>query len=88
VSVFASEPECEVPDRPPLVAIEVLSPDDRIGYLIPKLDEYQRWGVANIWLADPEDRKLLVYRADGLHEVDQLELPALGIVLSKRDIFG
>lgn len=87
VAVFASEPESEVPDHPPLVAIEVLSPDDRIGYVVPKLDEYRRWGVMNIWLADPEDRKLLVYRGDGLHEAEHLELPELGIVLSKADIF-
>ena len=78
----------EVPDHPPLVAIEILSPDDRIGYVVPKLDEYRRWGVAHIWVADPEDRKLLVYGADGLHEVEQLELPALGIVLTKNEIFG
>ena len=88
VAVFASEPDTEVPDHPPLVAIEILSPDDRIGYEVPKLDEYRRWGVANIWVADPEDRKLLVYGADGLHEVEQLELPALGIVLTKNEIFG
>ncbi len=87
VAVFTCEPESEVPDHPPLVAIEVLSPDDRIGYVVPKLDEYRQWGVAYIWLADPEDRKLLVYRHDGLHEVEQLELPEFGIVLAKNDIF-
>jgi Uma2 family endonuclease len=75
VAVFATEPLGEVPD-------------DRIGYVVPKLDEYRRWGVQHIWLADPEDRKLLVYRGDGLHEVEQLELPEFGIVLSKNDIFS
>jgi len=88
VAVFTSEPESEVPDLPPLVAIEVLSPDDRIGYIVPKLDEYRQWGVPHIWVADPEDRKLLVYNADGLHEVTQLELPQYGIVLTKDAIFG
>jgi Uma2 family endonuclease len=88
VAVFASEPQSEVPDQPPLIAVEVLSPDDRIGYVVPKLNEYRRWGVAHIWVADPEDRKLLVYRADGLHEVEQLELPEYGIVLSKNEIFS
>jgi Uma2 family endonuclease len=88
VAVFASEPASEVPDHPPLAAIEVLSPDDRIGYVVPKLDEYRRWGVAHIWVADPEDRKLLVYGDDGLHEVEQLELRELGIVLTKSEIFS
>ena len=48
VAVFAAEPDSEVPDHPPMVAIEVLSPDDRIGYVVPKLDEYRRWGVTRL----------------------------------------
>ena len=55
VAVFTSEPASEVPDHPPLVAIEVLSPDDRIADVEGKLEEYRQWGVANIWIADPED---------------------------------
>lgn len=88
VAVFASRPPSQVPDHPPLVAIEVLSPDDRIGYIVPKLEEYRQWGVANIWVADPEDRKLFVYGTNGLHEVEQLELPQYAIVLTKDAIFA
>ena len=72
----------------PLIAIEVLSPDERIGYVVPKLDEYRRWGVQNIWIADPEDRKLLVYDEAGLHEVEQLEVRHLAIVLTKDEVFS
>lgn len=61
IAVFAHEPMEEVPSTAPLVAIEILSPDDRIGYIIPKLEEYRRWGVTHIWVADPEDRKLFTY---------------------------
>jgi Uma2 family endonuclease len=87
VAVFASNPDSQVPDHPPLIAIEILSPDDRIGYVMPKLDEYRSWGVENIWVADPDDRKLLVYDGAGLHEVEQLELPELAIILTKSEIF-
>ncbi|MBM3754310.1 MAG: Uma2 family endonuclease [Acidobacteria bacterium] len=88
IAVFATEPKDNVPDHPPLVAIEVLSPDDRIGYVVPKLEEYRQWGVAHIWAADPDDRKLFVYGANGLHEVEQLELPQYSIVLTKDAIFS
>jgi Uma2 family endonuclease len=47
VAVFESEPSEEVPSSPPLVVIEVLSPDDRIGYIVPKLEEYLRIDV--VW---------------------------------------
>src|SRR5438132_11484624 len=74
IAVFEHEPVEEVPSTPPLVAIEILSPDDRIGYIVPKLDEYRQWGVRHIWLADPEDRKLFTYGETGLHEVIELSL--------------
>ena len=47
IAVFEGEPEGEVPSTPPLVAIEILSPDDRIGYIVPKLKDYRQWGVRN-----------------------------------------
>jgi len=88
VAVFAGEPEEEVPSTPPLVAIEILSPSDTIGYLVPKLAEYRQWGVRHIWLADPDSRKLFTYGDAGLHEVTELSLPAHGIVLTLADVFG
>ena len=88
VAVFEGEPEEEVPPTPPLVAVEILSPDDRIGYIVPKLDEYRRWGVRHIWLADPDNRKLFTYGDTGLHEVTELTLPEHKIVLGQADVFG
>ena len=88
VAVFENEPEEEVPSTPPLVAIEILSLDDRVGYVIPKLEEYRRWGVRHIWLADPDNRKLFTYGDAGLHEVTELNLPQHGIVLTLADVFG
>ncbi len=88
IAVFEGEPEGEVPSAAPLVAIEILSPDDRIGYIVPKLEEYRQWGVRHIWLADPEDRKLFTYGETGLHEVKELSLPEYKITLTHADIFG
>lgn len=88
VAVFEGKPPAPVPSAPPLVAIEILSPDDRIGYVIPKLEEYRLWGVQYIWIADPEDRKLFTYGETGLHEVKELRLPEYDITLSHVNIFG
>ena len=88
VAVFEGEPAGEVPSTPPLVAIEILSPDDRVGYVIPKLEEYRQWGVRHIWLADPDNRKLFTYGDAGLHEVTELSLPEHAIVLTLADVFG
>jgi Uma2 family endonuclease len=88
ITVFAHEPAEELPSNPPLVAIEILSPDDRIGYVIPKLEEYRRWGVKHIWSVDPEDRKLFTYGETGLHEVGELRLPEFEIAITLAEIFG
>jgi Uma2 family endonuclease len=88
VAVFEGRPREQVPSTPPLVAIEILSPDDRVGYVIPKLEEYRQWGVRHIWLADPDSRKLFTYGDAGLHEVTELSLPEHGIVLTLADVFG
>lgn len=47
---------------PPDLAIEVLSPDDRAGNVLDKVDFYLRIGVPLIWVADPEGRSVTVYR--------------------------
>ena len=88
LAVFEHEPAEEVPSSPPLVAVEILSPDDRIGYVIPKLEEYRAWGVKHVWAVDPDDGKLFTYGETGLHEVTELRLPAHEIVLTHADIFG
>jgi Uma2 family endonuclease len=88
VAVFEHEPSGQVPSDPTLVAIEILSPDDRVGYIMPKLEEYRQWGVRHIWLADPENRNFFTCKDAGLHQVNEFSLPEYGIVLTLADIFG
>jgi Uma2 family endonuclease len=88
VAVYAgSEPREEVPTTPPLVAIEILSPDDRMQYLMEKLREYRAWGVAHIWVIDPAAKTLCEYGSDGLREVAALRLPEYGLAVGLGDLF-
>ena len=43
LAVFQGEPAEDVPSPPPLVAIEILSPDDRFAEVLSKLEEYRAW---------------------------------------------
>jgi Uma2 family endonuclease len=88
VAVYPTRPAEEVPSEPPLAAIEVLSPDDRMNAVVGKLREYRDWGVPHVWLADPEDRKFFVYSAQGLHETTVLEIPDHAISLTLDTVFG
>ncbi len=46
----------------PDIAIEVTSPEDRPGRIADKLAFYLRVGVPLVWIVDPEDRSVSVYR--------------------------
>jgi Uma2 family endonuclease len=87
VAVFyPDEPQDRVPSTPPLVAIEILSLDDRIADVRDKLAEYRAWGVQHVWLVDPHSKRM--YTCDvGLVEVAALKIPELGIEITPADIF-
>jgi len=48
---------------PPVLAVEVLSPDDRTIRVMQKVSEYLTAGVQEIWIIDPETREVAVHRA-------------------------
>jgi Uma2 family endonuclease len=86
VAVFFGNRPASIPTVPPLIAIEVLSPDDRLSAVLGKLEEYRVWGVAHVWVVDPESRKLYVYDS-GLRDVGSLPVPQLGIEIVPSDVF-
>jgi Uma2 family endonuclease len=74
-------------DQPPLIAIEILSPEDRLSGLQGKIDEYLAFGTEHVWIFDPQRR--VAWRADraGLHRLTDGELTVPGtpirVVLSE-----
>jgi Uma2 family endonuclease len=50
-----------IPHVPPFLVIEILSPEDRITRMQPKIQEYLGIGTEWIWLVDPEERKAISY---------------------------
>ncbi len=86
--VFADqEPQAPVPDVPPEIAIETVSPDDRHVDILTKLGEYRTFGVRNIWLINPENKQLSVFDSNGLREVPSLTLPEYGFEVKSADLF-
>ena len=57
-----------VEDIPDLI-VEVLSPDDRQNRTNRRIEQYLRRGVPLVWLIDPEDRTVAVYRPNEFHKV-------------------
>ena len=82
-------PRDRVPSTPPFIAIEILSPEDRMSRVRKKIDEYLAFGVSYVWLIDPERRRADVYTASGFYEakdgVLRTEDPAIEVPLA--DLF-
>jgi Uma2 family endonuclease len=76
--------------QPPLIAIEILSPEDTLRAVQSKAAEYRQFGVDNIWIIDPEPR--IAYRANemGLEEVRNgvLVVPATPIQVVLSELFA
>jgi Uma2 family endonuclease len=51
-------------DGVPVLAVEILSPSDTQEDIHEKIDEYLAVGVTQVWVIDPADRTVRVYRPD------------------------
>jgi Uma2 family endonuclease len=60
--------------HPPLIAIEILSPEDSLRNMQEKAAQYRSFGIGNIWIIDPEPRIAYRYTSAGLEEVQTGEL--------------
>jgi len=51
------------PTDPVLLCCEILSPEDRLGAMLAKCEEYHAWGVPFCWVIDPEKRTAWEYHS-------------------------
>ena len=74
----AGSPREQILTHPPLIAIEILSPEDRMGRMQAKIDDYVEFGVENIWIVDPATRRAWTAGRFGLIPVESGELTVAG----------
>ena len=76
-----------IPTVSPFLAIEILSPEDRITRMQPKIAEYLSIGVEWIWLIDPIEKSAICYSqrnpAGALTEMLRTENPTIEIPLAQ-----
>jgi len=51
-------------EGPPQLAVEVLSPSDRPGYIREKIAEWLETGAEAVWVVDPRKRTVAVHVAN------------------------
>ena len=53
-----------IPTVPPFLAVEILSPEDRMVRMLPKIQEYLSIGVEWVWVVDPQEKSALCFSKD------------------------
>jgi Uma2 family endonuclease len=76
--------------HPPLIAIEILSPEDRLRRMEEKAAQYHHFGVEHIWVIDPESRKAYRFDSERLQSVESGELvvPGTAIRVVSAEMFA
>ena len=77
----------KLPSAPPVLVVEVNSPDDRLYDLLQKFEEYRAWGVPNLWLVEPELKRFHIYDNGSLTEVSRFALPKFSFEIAAADLF-
>ena len=73
---------------PPLLVIEILSPEDRISRYHERLADYRQMGVPHIWVVDPETRLGYDCSTTSWIESSSFRIPESGITLDLSAIFA
>ena len=73
---------------PPLLIIEILSPEDTYTSLEKRAADYRTMGVQNIWIIDPETRTARTILNDSWIAATRLEVPSTPIFVELDYLFA
>jgi Uma2 family endonuclease len=82
-----SVPVQPVFDQPQLIAVEVLSPEDRHSRVQEKIEDYRDFHVVNIWVVDPIKRLGWDCSDGNWTRKDRFEVAGAPIYLDLNDLF-
>ena len=52
----ADAPDEQIITHPPLIVIEILSPDDSLMSMRDRINDYLSFAIPHVWIVDPSDR--------------------------------
>jgi Uma2 family endonuclease len=81
-------PQPDVLTEPPLLIVEVLSPDDSYSSLEKRCQDYLSLGVRNVWIIDPETRSGRMCVGDQWRASDRLEVADTLIYVDLHQLFA
>jgi Uma2 family endonuclease len=76
------EPYEAVLTRPPLIVVEILSPEDRMNRYEHRLQDYRKLGVLHVWVIDPQHRGAFDCSSEGWRPVNELIVASPSVSVS------
>jgi Uma2 family endonuclease len=86
--VLRPGPQPDILVEPPLLVIEILSPDDTYSELQERCHDYRNMGVETVWIIDPKTRSGRMCSGADWVEAERLEVPGTTIHVSLTTLFS
>ena len=91
VIVTRGKPEEQILTTAPLLCIEILSPEDTVSRTNVRVQDYLAFGVPVVWVIDPMEQTVWIYRRGGGMEQatgDSVKLDGTSIEIPFSEIFN
>ena len=88
VVVMRLGPQPDVLTDPPLLVIEILSPDDTYSDTQERADDYRRMGVETLWIIDPKTRSGRMCSGADWIAAERLVVPGTPLYVDLPAIFA
>ncbi len=88
--VPSDRPVIGVHRMPPVLCVEVLSPEDRFQRVLERVQEYTRMGVPHVWIIDPVSREIWTVEGNGGPvplTAEELTLVGTPVRIPVKDLF-
>lgn len=89
VTIVRGKSDEQILTRPPLACIEILSPEDSVSRTNARIRDYLDFGVPVVWIIDPRERQIWIYRRSGMEEAkgEVVKLDGTDINIPFSEIF-
>ena len=86
--VVVAGPQPPVIQAPPLLVVEILSPDDTYSEIEDRSRDYMNMGVETVWLIDPKTRTGRMCVSKSWTSASRLEVPGTPIYVELGELFS
>jgi Uma2 family endonuclease len=89
VVITRGKPKEQILTTAPLLCIEILSPEDKLSKMNSRIQDYLEFGVPAVWVIDPTEKKIWIYRQSGMQEAtgDAVKVDGTDLAIPFTEIF-